>query len=250
MCEKFIALLDSGIGGLSVLKSLQNKFLYESFIYLGDNDNSPYGNRSVYDLTKITLKNIDLIKSYPVKAIVVACNTLSVNILPTIKEYSNLPCFGIFPPVERCVMNKKRTLLLATKLTAEKYVNYNSYIDVVGLKDLATDIENNIHSINNIKISDHVSGANDCTFKNCKNYYETVILGCTHYSFVKKQIFDHFQPQNLTSGESDLILNLNKFLQNEKSSVKTKRNRVLFIGKNAVKNEKIYNTSGQTWQNY
>ena len=143
MCEKFIALLDSGIGGLTVLKSLQKHFFSESFIYLGDNDNSPYGNRSAYDLTKITLKNIDLIKGYPIKAIVVACNTLSVNILPTIKEYSDLPCFGIYPPVERCVLSKKRTLLLATKLTAEKYVNYSSCIDVVGLKDLETDIENN-----------------------------------------------------------------------------------------------------------
>ena len=90
MNNRFIAVLDSGVGGLSVLSVLEKKFPNERFLYFGDNGNAPYGNRSKQNLLSITLKNIDYIKSYDVKAIVVACNTLSVNIIYNIKEYSGL----------------------------------------------------------------------------------------------------------------------------------------------------------------
>ena len=109
MDNRFIAVLDSGVGGLSVLCALQKKFPFERFLYFGDNGNAPYGSRSIRNLLSITIKNIDYIKSYGLKAIVVACNTLSVNIIYNIREYSNLPVFGIFPPVERCVAENKKT---------------------------------------------------------------------------------------------------------------------------------------------
>ena len=86
MHNGFIALLDSGIGGISVLKELVNRFPNESFLYFGDNLNAPYGNRNKYDMLSLVMKNIDEIKRYPLKAIVLACNTLSVNLIAEIKD--------------------------------------------------------------------------------------------------------------------------------------------------------------------
>lgn len=245
MREQFIALLDSGIGGISVLNELVKNFPNESFLYFGDNNNSPYGNKNVYQLLSLTLKNIDIIKSYPVKAIVVACNTLSVNIINNIIEYSSIPVFPIFPPVENCVMSGQRTLLLATNMTAKNYTP-NSRVDIVGMSNLVFDIEKNMFDLQKVSIKNNLINGSSGVFVNKKNYYQTVILGCTHFNFVKNQILDHFQPQKLIDGTTFVIFWLKKFLQSTKSLYNYRRFKVLFIGDNARFNEQFFIKSGQS----
>ena len=104
MNNQSIAVIDSGFGGISVLHKLVEKFPNEHFIYFGDNDNAPYGNLSKTNLLRLVIKSIDFVKGYNVKGIVLACNTLSVNLFMEIKEYSGLPTFCTFPPVEKCKM--------------------------------------------------------------------------------------------------------------------------------------------------
>ena len=79
MNNQYIAVIDSGIGGISVLRELIKSFPCEKFLYFGDNKNTPYGNKSKRDLLNLAIHNINILKSYPIKAIVLACNTLSVN---------------------------------------------------------------------------------------------------------------------------------------------------------------------------
>jgi glutamate racemase len=64
-----IAFYDSGVGGLSVLSECKKMLPYENFIYLGDNENLPYGNKSVSTLFSIAKKNICILESYGVKVI-------------------------------------------------------------------------------------------------------------------------------------------------------------------------------------
>lgn len=247
MKSQFIAVIDSGIGGISVLTELEKNFPQEQFLYFGDNDNAPYGNRSIQNLLSITLKNIDYILKYNVKAIVLACNTLSVNLKREIEEYSSVPTFAIYPPVEQCMVENGLTLLLATNRTAQNYKS-TARFHSVGLETLAERIEKNLHRLNLLTDEELFSGCFDDNLKDKKGCYDTVILGCTHYNFIKKQIFDHFQPQKIADGTQNLIFSLQKFLQSRKSLVKIRRNETLFIGENAKKNFYFYKKSGQEYQ--
>ena len=239
----FIALLDSGIGGISVLKELVYRLPNESFLYFGDNLNAPYGNRNKYDMLSLAIKNIDAIKRYPLKAIVLACNTLSVNLINEIKEYSSVPVFGLFPPVEGCLIKGQKTLLLATKKTAEQYTGVNG-LDTVAMIDLALSIEQNMFSLNKVDFAKSLAYSSIGAFNKQKGYYDNVILGCTHYNFIKKQIFDHFLPKKLIDGTNNVINVLCQFLKCTKSLEKTKRFEDLFIGSSAKENKLFFETSG------
>ena len=237
MNNEYIAVLDSGIGGISVLKELEKSFPFERFLYFGDNLNSPYGNRSRLNLLSLAIHNINIIKTYPVKMIVLACNTLSVNLLNEIKEYSGLPVFGVFPPVEGCISSRKKTILLSTVRTAENYKS-NQIFESVGIFDLASEIESNMFSLEKINfLNCRTNGKTDLK-KYKKGQFENLILGCTHYNFIKNQIVDHFQPQNVYDGTLNLINQIQKTLKQRKSLGNTYKNSTLFIGKNSKRLEK------------
>ncbi len=243
MKNQSIAVIDSGVGGITVLNKLVKNFPNERFIYYGDNDNAPYGNLSKEYLLRFVMQSIDVVKGYDIKAIVLACNTLSVNLFNEIKEYSGLPTFCIFPPVELCKMSQEKTLLLATERTAKNYKPDENF-DCVGLRDLALIIEKNIFNLNAFNFDDCFNTI--IKNNNLKGYYDNVILGCTHYNFIKNQIFVHFRPQKLLDGTENLLKNLEKFYQTQKSLVNYIEFKPLFVGRNASLNDYIYNVSGQS----
>ena len=231
MEKGYVAVLDSGVGGISVLKELVKHYPNEKYLYLGDYYNAPYGNKNLRQLLDITKRNIDFIKRYPIKLIVLGCNTLSVTLKDDIEYYSGVSVFGVYPPVETTFNHKNKTLLLATVKTAKQY-RASDNLHVVGLKDLACDIENNVLDLSCVNFGANLKRYVGY-FCNKKYFYQTVILGCTHYEFIKNQIFDHFCPQKMISGIDFLVKNLSHTLKNNKSLVNDKDFDVLFIGDNA-----------------
>ena len=244
MRDGFIGVIDSGIGGISVLKELSKLMPNEKYLYYGDNLNAPYGNRSQRELLSLAIKGVDKLKAFKIKALVVACNTLSVNLLEDIKHYSNVATFGVFPPVESCQIKKEKTLLLATAKTAKKYIPSEN-LHVVSLLNAVSEIEANALNTSLINFSKELRDNSVGCFIDEKGYYKNVILGCTHYNFIKNQIFDHFRPQKMFGGELFTAKLVSKYLQSKKSLVNYKRNQILFIGESAKINSIIYNVSGQ-----
>ena len=94
-----IGVFDSGIGGLNVLNRLAKKFKSENFIYLGDNKNAPYGNKTLNEIKELTVSSIDKLLSYNVKAVVIACNTVSTNLYGYLKTKYDIPIIPTVPPV-------------------------------------------------------------------------------------------------------------------------------------------------------
>ncbi len=243
MNSGYIALLDSGIGGLSLLLELVKVLPNERFLYFGDNDNAPYGNKSNRDLKRLTEKNVDYIKRYNVKIIVVACNTLSVNLLKEIEAYSGLPTFGVFPPVESATCFDKNVLLLSTCRTAEHYAD-NNMLTVCGVPNLATEIEKTPFALENVQVIDLLfENFIDKKIKNKR--FDVIILGCTHYFFVKNKILDHFKPLKIINGEFFTAKKIKAFIESDKSLENNKGFEILFVGDNAKFNEKFFNFSGQ-----
>lgn len=244
MNDGYIAVLDSGIGGISLLIELIKVLPNERYLYLGDNKNAPYGNKSVRELMNITEKNIDFIKQYNIKALALGCNTLSVLLLDKIKAYADLPVFGVFPPVEKAMCENELVMLLATTGTAKKYENIQT-VKAVGLPNLAREIEKNAFCLEKVDFAKEMKGV--C---NEKMLFQTLILGCTHYNFLKNKIIDHLKPQKVLNGEYFTAKMIKKFIKSNKSLENNKGFSVLFIGENADFNRKFFEKSGQQLLNF
>ncbi|MCQ2387796.1 MAG: aspartate/glutamate racemase family protein [Clostridia bacterium] len=242
MLNDYIAILDSGIGGFSLLKDLVKYLPNERYLYFGDNYNAPYGNRTERDLINITMENIEKIKSFGVKCIVFGCNTLSVCVLSKIQQYEKIKLFGVFPPVEKAILDGNKTLLLATENTVNEYKDNKNVISV-GLPTLAKEIEDNKFHLDYIDLDNILNSAfNLCNVSkyNVKNYFDNVILGCTHYFFVKNKIYNHFLPQKMISGSLNSVLRLKKYLKSVKSLGNNKQFSIKFIGDCAKENQYFY----------
>lgn len=250
---KYIAVIDSGVGGLSVLESLVRALPQEKFLYYGDNGNAPYGSRTESDLLSLTIKNLNYILSFGVKGIVVACNTLSATLRRDIENYSGVKTFGVYPPVFLHLFRGEKTLLLATPFTCGQYKSVRGlYVAESG--GLAKSVEKNVFNLNNVNIAREIENSRRyfCTGKSDKNgepvltsfyhaeRFDTIILGCTHYIFVKNKIVDHFRPEFIDSGNNYTVNAVKNFFSNRKSQVIKRENDVLFVGKYADFNERFY----------
>lgn len=250
MNKEYIAVIDSGIGGLTVLKKLEEKISGESILYLGDNLNAPYGNRTLFDLQHLAIEKINSLLKYPIKMLVIACNTLSMNLYKYIKDYIGVKTFGVFPPLEGEMIKNSKTLILSTYQTYKKLKeqNISENIKCLGLKNLTKIIEDNKYSLSsyrtNILVKDEINDAIKSTLSensNVKCRFDNIILGCTHYPLIKKNIFDHFLPKKIIDGSDNTVLQVKKYLNMQKRYIKSNENEIIFLGDCAYDNEKFYN---------
>ena len=84
--NKSIGLFDSGVGGISILNSLVTKLPDENFIYLSDNKNCPYGDKSQEEITILSIKNSKKLIELNCKIIIVACNTATTNCIEFLRK--------------------------------------------------------------------------------------------------------------------------------------------------------------------
>ena len=123
-----IAVIDSGVGGISVLRELCALMPNENFIYFGDSENAPYGTKSREEVLAITKKNLEWLERRGIKALVIACNTATsaaVRVLRT--EKPELVIVGVEPAIKppSVDFDHPKVLCMATPLTLkeEKFDN-------------------------------------------------------------------------------------------------------------------------------
>lgn len=178
----YIGIIDSGIGGLCVLKECCKLMKKQNFVYIADLKNAPYGNKNVKEIQKVVEENVYFLQeNYNIKALIVACNTATSCCIKQLRQFFNFPIIGVEPAVRLAIKNNSEpVVILSTKAT---YKNnriirfYKKYRNVKCLpqKKLAKDIDNNLFNLNNVK-NVHLS-----------KKYKNVVLGCTHYCFIKKK---------------------------------------------------------------
>lgn len=228
MKNNFIAVLDSGIGGISTLIELKKSLPNQSYIYFSDNSNAPYGQKSNREIFSGLIGGLTQIREYSPKFVVLACNTLSVNLRERIEDFLCVKTFGVFPPVESHLLGGEKTLLIATPRTIENFRNIKG-LDKVGLPYLAGEIERYKFTLNSLNVKAHLKNISPC--------YDTIILGCTHYFFVKNQIIDHLKPLKIDSGNHFLLKQLLREIRFNKILNNTSKNQTIFIGKNSIENK-------------
>lgn len=189
-----IGIFDSGVGGLSVLKKIKEKINFADVIYYGDSLNSPYGNKTTKQVCELCMKIAEFLIDNRVDIIVVACNTATVAALDALNErFTSLPIIGV---VEAgAIMAVKETFnkkigILSTNLTAKSKVYEKT------IKDLDNECE--VYQTNCEKLCSIIEDGWEPTLDNISllksyinslpNSIDTLVLGCTHYPFIRKDI--------------------------------------------------------------
>jgi len=103
-----IGVFDSGVGGLTVLKSLLSHLPHESTLYLGDTARVPYGTKSGEVVTRYSLKNATFLMERGIKLLVVACNTASAVALPALSAALSVPVVGVIAPGAWAALRRTR----------------------------------------------------------------------------------------------------------------------------------------------
>lgn len=113
-----IGVFDSGLGGLTAVASLRRILPEEDLIYFGDTARVPYGGRSKETILKYARQDVRFLRSFDLKAILIACGTVTTTSLPTLQSENDLPLVGVVEPTCRraaMVTRSKRVGIIATQ---------------------------------------------------------------------------------------------------------------------------------------
>ena len=191
-----IGFFDSGVGGISVLKEAVKLLPKENYIYMGDSLNAPYGVKTPEEVRKLTFNMVDKLISMNVKAIVVACNTAtSIAIDELRKAYKGIPIIGIEPALKPAVESYGNGIIviMATPMTLSENKfsklreRYNKASDIIPMPcdGLVEIIE--AGNTNGEIVEAYLRNR----FKNiAKEKVSSVVLGCTHYPFIKEALIN------------------------------------------------------------
>ncbi len=186
--QDYIAVLDSGVGGISVLRHLLQQMPGENYLYFGDSANAPYGSRSTEAIRQLTLDAASMLVSRGIKALVVACNTATAAAITVLREtYPHLIVVGIEPALKSAAdrFPGGRIGVLATEATLreEKFrrllAQYEASCQVVRLPapGLVELIERGMAD------SPEAEALLRPILLPWQGKLDALVLGCTHYPF-------------------------------------------------------------------
>ena len=198
--NSFIGVFDSGVGGISVLKSLVAELPNENFRYFGDSANAPYGEKTEEEVAALSHAIVERFIADGAKAIVIACNTATSAAAPSLRSaYPDLPIIGIEPALKPATEapDHGRILVMATDITLrlDKYhelaETYGRDCEVISVPcpGLARRIEHG-----HLDESDLVEMIRSYV-GSFAGTVGSVVLGCTHYPFVRRQITEVLGPE-------------------------------------------------------
>lgn len=195
-----IGVFDSGKGGTSVLREIKKLLPDEEYYYLADSKNCPYGDKTDEELYTIVTNNVEFLRDWGAKIIVIACNTATTKCIDKLrKDFKDLIFVGTEPAVKLAVSTgAKNILILATPGTIKS-------------ERLATLLKENQKPGQSITLLpcpgladaiEHDKGVDAKLNELLKNAEQpdVVVLGCTHYSLIKDKIQPFFPNAILIDG--------------------------------------------------
>lgn len=187
-----IAVFDSGVGGISVLRELYAFMPNENYIYFGDSANAPYGSKSVSEVLKLSENITDRLIAMDAKAIVIACNTATSVAAAYLRDkYKEFPIIGVEPALKPAVLHKEKSAVavMATPITLreEKFkklmASFEDKAEIIPVpcEKLAGMIEKGI--LSGKELEEYIKELFTPLGK-----IDSVVLGCTHYPFIKDSV--------------------------------------------------------------
>lgn len=211
-----IGIFDSGIGGISVLREAVHLLPQERFVFYGDTKNAPYGTKSRVEVLSLVKNVAQHLLAQQVKAIVIACNTATSIAASSLREEYALPIIGMEPALKPASLLHKDGIILSlatpNTIHGEKYASLIAHygegvvsLPCPGLMEFAERGEMDspaLHRYLSALFHPYAS-----------QKVEAIVLGCTHYVFLKSAIAKHFPAVPLIDGNAGTVRQLIHRLQ-------------------------------------
>ena len=189
-----IGVFDSGVGGLTVVREIIRQLPNENIVYFGDTARVPYGGKSKDTILKYSSQIVRFLTSKNVKAIVVACNTVSALVLDEIQSEVNVPVIDVVRPGAKMAVEFTKNHhigIIGTQATI-KSGKYNSYIRTIDpsitvvSKACPLFVPLVEEGLIEDRVTDDIVGR---YLQELKEYdIDALILGCTHYPLIRNAI--------------------------------------------------------------
>lgn len=218
-----VCLFDSGIGGLTVLKKLINKFPYENYIYFADLARVPFGDKNNEEIKAIARSIIEWLSRFQPKLTIMACNASSSVLfeeITNLRSKSKIPIFGMIESCTKSVAGSgyKKLTIWATNIViknhayknAIKKINQNINVEEIPCPKLVPMIESlhcTIHD-RTVVIQEYLGKTS--------NDSDALILGCTHFPLIKEDI-ENLKSIKIIDPADYLIEDLDNYLLNHNS---------------------------------
>lgn len=218
--ERKIGVIDSGVGGLTVVKEMMKELPQESMIYFGDTARCPYGNKAIDEIKTYIYDMVDFLMKKEIKVLVVACNTATAIMIEELKQRLPIPVIGVIDP-GAIAANKKTTSkaigVIATTRTIEsgvyeqriKHLDAETVVVSRSCPQFVPLIENNeVDTANGQKIIE------DSLRPLKTEKIDTLVLGCTHYPMIAEHIFRYFEGKvNVVDPAQETVMELKRVLE-------------------------------------
>lgn len=215
-----IGVFDSGVGGLSVLKSLLQANFFEEYIYYGDTARVPYGVKDRQTIINFSLDALEFFKSKNIDMLIVACNTASAYALEELRASADFPVLGVIEAgilaLKNSITNKNAKILtIATKATIDSHCYKEGLIKegYLNVEEKATGlfvpmVEEGIFE------GEFLNSAFKHYFKELNYTPDVLILACTHFPLISQSLQKYFgiNTKLIHSGEA-IALQLQKDFQ-------------------------------------
>lgn len=194
MENQAIGIFDTGVGGLTILRSVMKTFPHENFIFVGDNARAPYGNRSVEEIREYSSEIVSFLMKKNIKALVIACNTITALYLDVLQEQLDIPVIGVIAPTASEAVkfdDVKKIGVIATHGT----IKSGAYQNV--LSELNPDVQvYPLATPSFVKMVESGEYLDKATFSEVDRVLgglkdkdlDVLVLGCTHFPYLEKSI--------------------------------------------------------------
>ncbi len=216
-----IGIFDSGLGGLVILRQLKKQLPRFDYIYLGDTKNLPYGNKTQKQIYNLSAKAVEYLFSQDCELIIIACNTVSSQALRRLQreyllksKYKTRRILGVIRPTVEVLGKAKTVGLICTNRTIDSFA-YSRELENVNpnIKLVAQATPKLVPMIEARKLDQIVLKNYLRQFKNI----DTLILGCTHYGLIKKEIQKFLPGVKIVAQEDLLPSKLKSYLHSHKA---------------------------------
>lgn len=195
-----IGIFDSGVGGLTVARAIRDLLPHESLLYVADTAHSPYGPKPIADVRRYALNVVDDLVEQGIKLLVIACNTASAAMLRDAHERYDIPVLEVIKPAVRSAVAATRNGHVGLIGTAGT-INSKAYDDLFSVRpDLTLYSQACPLFVEFVERGDTAGPeilevATEYLTPLMKHDVDTLVLGCTHYPFLRGVIRQVMGPE-------------------------------------------------------
>lgn len=225
-----VAVFDSGFGGLSLLYEAMKKLKGCDFIYFADNENAPYGTKSIDEIKKLSIDAVDFLAS-KADIVVIACNTATSAAVSDLREKFSIPIIGMEPAVNLGKDVDGDILVIATPATIKgaklnellKKSNLNNKTHLLPMPKLVEFAQN--MEFNSPNVKEYIK--NQISKFNSKNI-SLLVLGCTHFNYFKDSFIDLMPNSKIVDGVDGTIRQIKRKIDELNSKGKNLDTKLLY----------------------